>query len=679
VVNVALDISGNMDLLDSHAHSGTTERVYTVETLTSAAIQTQIDAANAAGGGTVYCPPGTYVGTLLQTPGQTSVASCIWMRSNVKLKFSKGAVLQLAASSTLPGATTQGHIISTYLPYATSTANAKSNVVLEDVEVDGNANNQAGVQSIYHGIFVGSTRSAWVVRCKAKNVYGTGDAPPTETMHFECNDSRDVHYIDCEADGSGGTNTSTGFSTNNSFGVSWTGCSAHDLAHGMGFTNWQSAGLRYADCHAYSCGATGFNAERGEGITYSSCVSGSRSPDTGSDAAFPWYADSTDLGNNRGFSITGCKDVSGASCVSAYNTADGIKVGSNSGVSPTRACDTVVFASHVFLNNGTNVAIDSGQAGVWVGPAATSGGDVIDNHGTAPLIAYTAANGSSGVRWAVNGYGSEAYRWLTNNLTALRVAGGTPPVGGDSNATGRAGDVTATWNLRGESIGTQVKSGSGILTVADTDFAHQPSDGAIAFARDTTTGLLYRVVRIGGAWLPFPEVDPNVLTLGESSIFPRELASGTITMSSGNLRLRYFTAKKTETITQVRLQSVGAAGATPTLVRVGIWTADQAGGLLSLVANTTNDTALLAGATTIYTKALASSWGKVDGQRYAAGLLVVTTFTAPTVIGHGLDGTQLSYSPRISGIVSAQTDLPASLVAGSVGNSGTTAQIEMLP
>jgi hypothetical protein len=524
VVNVTTDLSENFDKIDAHvtsptAHSGTYERIFGVTAFTSAAIQTQIDAANAAGGGTVHCPVGTYVGTLLTTPGQTTVAACVWLRSNVKLRFAKGAVLQLAASSTLPGVATQGHIISTVLPYATTIGDAKTGIVLEDVEVDGNANNQAGVQSIYHGIFVGSTRGAWLVRCKARNVYGTDDAPPGETMHFECNNSRDVHYVDCEADGSGATDAATGFSANNSFGVTWTGCNSHDMAHGMGFTVWQSAGIRYADCHAYSCpNGNGFNAERSENVVYAACVSGGRSPDTGVNPAFPWYADNTVLANNRGWSITGCKDVSGAGCTATYNTLDGIRVASNSGASPTLACDTVVFAGGVLLHNGTAVTIDSGQSGVWIGTVAISGGDVVDHHATAPLLSYKATGGNSGLRFAVSGFGGEAYRFLINNLPTLRIIGGTVPQAGDNNVTGVAGDVTALYNLRGESVGTKYITGASRTTIADTDFAHRPEDGAIAFIKDSSTGIRYRCVRIDGTWSVVPDISAEPLGLNNGVV-----------------------------------------------------------------------------------------------------------------------------------------------------------------
>lgn len=82
IVNVATDISGNMDLLDAHAHSGTYVRVansaYNVKEYgalgngvadDSAAIQAAITAATAARGGAVYLPAGVYLcGTTITLP-----------------------------------------------------------------------------------------------------------------------------------------------------------------------------------------------------------------------------------------------------------------------------------------------------------------------------------------------------------------------------------------------------------------------------------------------------------------------------------------------------------------------------------------------------------------------------------------------------------------------------------
>jgi hypothetical protein len=166
--------------------------------------------------------------------------------------------------------------------------------------------------------------------------------------------------------------------------------------------------------------------------------------------------------------------------------------------------------------------------------------------------------------------------------------------------------------------------------------------------------------------------DPNALTVGEE-VMPRLLADSTIGLASGQLKLTYFTAHKTETTTQVRVISGStAAGATPTLVRLGLYSV-AANGDLTLVASTANDTTLFAAVNSIYTRSWSSSYVKVAGQRYALGIVLVTAAATPIIAGKpsptAMYGSgELAASPRLTGF-SNQTDLPATLAAGSVGSN----------
>ena len=164
------------------------------------------------------------------------------------------------------------------------------------------------------------------------------------------------------------------------------------------------------------------------------------------------------------------------------------------------------------------------------------------------------------------------------------------------------------------------------------------------------------------------------LASGESSL-PRNEIGASSTQTSQVLRLTFFKPRKSEAITSVRLSTTGtAAGATPTLIRIGIWEADvdNSSATFTLVASTPNDTSLLAATNTRYTKALSSTWNKRAGIRCAAGLLVVTAAAAPTVAGSVRVGSGDEYLewPPNGGSITGQADLPntftmASLVAGS--------------
>ena len=161
-----------------------------------------------------------------------------------------------------------------------------------------------------------------------------------------------------------------------------------------------------------------------------------------------------------------------------------------------------------------------------------------------------------------------------------------------------------------------------------------------------------------------PLIDNDDFVVGEG-IASRRMANANASMASGSLRLTYFTAKKTEAITQVKIVSGTAAGATPTLVRAGIWTVGPNGvDLLSLVASTANDTSLLSNGSTLYTKALQVTFNKVKGVRYAFGLLVVTGASLPTICSTSAISSLFSIdNPAVIGTVAGQTDLPASSTA----------------
>jgi hypothetical protein len=176
----------------------------------------------------------------------------------------------------------------------------------------------------------------------------------------------------------------------------------------------------------------------------------------------------------------------------------------------------------------------------------------------------------------------------------------------------------------------------------------------------------------------------DLLYAGEETMSRRLVSNGGVAQGNQALRLAYFTAKKSETITQVKLAtSSTAAAATPTLIRVGIYTV-AANGDLTLVASTPSDTTLLAAASTAYAKALSAALAKVDGQRYAVGVLVVTGAAAPTIQGASggdayAQSGSLGNGQRISGLVAGQADLPSTITAATVTNSASTPYVELLP
>ncbi|MDT5057720.1 MAG: hypothetical protein QOF66_6086 [Mycobacterium sp.] len=172
---------------------------------------------------------------------------------------------------------------------------------------------------------------------------------------------------------------------------------------------------------------------------------------------------------------------------------------------------------------------------------------------------------------------------------------------------------------------------------------------------------------------------PDVITTGEATMSRRLAVGTTVLNASGRLRLSFFTAQKSATITQVRTDtSAGAGQTTATLCRIGVWTVDSSDNLTALVASTVNDTTLWAAAA-VYTRSFSASFSKVRGQRCAVGCLVVGATTVVMLGGIGGTASESAINPRISGFVDSQADLPSTVATGSVSNSASALYAALLP
>jgi hypothetical protein len=172
----------------------------------------------------------------------------------------------------------------------------------------------------------------------------------------------------------------------------------------------------------------------------------------------------------------------------------------------------------------------------------------------------------------------------------------------------------------------------------------------------------------------------NLLTTGQATLHRDVASSSTLATGTGVLRLSYFTARKTETSTQCRVYSGGtAAAATPTLCRLALYTVAADAGI-TLVASTANDTTLFAGTSTSYTRSWSVAYALQEGSRYAFGVLVVTGAAAPTLVGQAPGASaEALLAPALSGQVTGQADLPASVASGSIVASGSRIYAAILP
>lgn len=162
---------------------------------------------------------------------------------------------------------------------------------------------------------------------------------------------------------------------------------------------------------------------------------------------------------------------------------------------------------------------------------------------------------------------------------------------------------------------------------------------------------------------------PNALIVGEEAYSRERVDSSTGIVNTQAMRLTYFTARKAQTTTRVRVRSgTTAAGATPTLCRVGLYLIDGAGDG-TRVASILNDTSLFNLASTGFTRDWSVPYVMIVGQRYALGILVVTTAATPTIVGYtyatSMDE-EGAVAPRLTGRLNTQTDLPVSFTDASL-------------
>lgn len=151
---------------------------------------------------------------------------------------------------------------------------------------------------------------------------------------------------------------------------------------------------------------------------------------------------------------------------------------------------------------------------------------------------------------------------------------------------------------------------------------------------------------------------------GVVPIFDRMLPIQTVTAASQVLKLSYFTADRSFTISNIITYSTGAAGATPAHCYVALFSSDASGNL-TLLSASANTTGLWAAANTQYVTALGAAQSPVVGNRYAAGLLCDSTATMPTWPGVLPNAGISSTSPRMCGQVTGLTSIPSSLTVGS--------------
>ena len=172
----------------------------------------------------------------------------------------------------------------------------------------------------------------------------------------------------------------------------------------------------------------------------------------------------------------------------------------------------------------------------------------------------------------------------------------------------------------------------------------------------------------------------GALDAGYQTTMPKGFATnvGGGTLTDKALRLNYWTAYKSQTLTEVSTcAATAASGGTPSLCRLGLYSVDPSTGDCTLIGSTANDATLWNGTTVAAgTRSLQAATAVTAGSRYAWGLLCVTSFTGPGMAGAQAGGGSLwTWGDRINGNVASQSDLPSTISAGSIGNTQARAWV----
>jgi hypothetical protein len=288
---------------------------------------------------------------------------------------------------------------------------------------------------------------------------------------------------------------------------------------------------------------------------------------------------------------------------------------------------------------------------------------------------------------------------LTNkSLTSPAITTPTGIVKGDvglgnvdntSNVTERAATATLTNKTISGASNTLSAIANESLTNSAITIAGTSTSLGGTITQDTITGLsatglvkrtaanTLAAATVGTDYLAPADIENlGILTTGESTR-PRALSTSGVSTGTGSLRLTYFTAAKTETINSIRTVCT-TAGTSSTLQRIGIYSIDGSGNL-TLVASTASDLTLWI-ATSAYTKTLSASFSKVRGTRYAVGILYVGGGTAPSLSGLlPTNATEAGQPPRLSGFLTSQTDLPATVAVGNILDTSNNHYAVLVP
>lgn len=170
----------------------------------------------------------------------------------------------------------------------------------------------------------------------------------------------------------------------------------------------------------------------------------------------------------------------------------------------------------------------------------------------------------------------------------------------------------------------------------------------------------------GSDSFPTVESDNGIATVGR-----HHSGAGVYSWSgvdSGTICLVYVRPQKNGTYSTMNLP-IWAAAASVTLARMGVYSV-AGNGDLTLMSATPNDTTIVTNSYQTNSKALSAPVSLVAGNVYAFALIVVATGAMPEMSGINYSWAEATLNPRLTGRVTAQTDLLSSITAAQIWTTG---------
>ena len=307
----------------------------------------------------------------------------------------------------------------------------------------------------------------------------------------------------------------------------------------------------------------------------------------------------------------------------------------------------------------TSQPITAAVTGSTVSASVTSSSSTVSAGGGVGPVGAAGPTGSVGATGPAN---TLTIGTVTGGSSAAATITGTAPSQvlnlvlpkGDAGAAGAAG-VQGPAGATG-ATGPQGPAGS---AASATTSASDLTSGTLADARLSSAIATYAAMA-------------TAANQGSSAVdvFPRgEAGVLAVPVVSGTLWITFFTPTITTTVSSITMATGNTTAASGlTLARMGLYTFD--GSTAALVARCASDTSLFAATATSYQRSFStvgsfpSSYELVAGTRYGVAVLCTGT-TMPNIAARAVGIGVSALSPRMSGSLNSQTDLPTSATISS--------------